>query len=164
MASYSFDVVSEFDQQELVNAVDQAQREIKTRYDLKDTNTTLELSDGKIVINASSDMSLDAARSVLGNKAAKRQISLKTFEYGKRENASGARVRQEITLISGIEKELAKKISKATKEEFRDRKIQVSIQGDSLRVTGKSKDDLQAVMQFLRNGDWPAPLQFNNYR
>lgn len=164
MASYSFDVVSDFDYQELVNTVDQTEREIKTRYDLKDTKTTLELSPEKIVINTDSEFTLEAVKIVLQTKAAKRQLSLKIFDYGKLEDASGSRVRQEITLKKGIAQEIAKKMSKEVRDAFRDKKVQVSIQGDALRVSGKSKDDLQAIMGFLKGGDWPVALQFNNYR
>lgn len=164
MASYSFDVVSDFDYQELVNTVDQTEREIKTRYDLKDTKTTLELSSEKLIINTDSEFTLEAVKTALHTKAAKRKLSLKIFDYGKLEDASGSRVRQEVTLKKGIAVEIAKKMSKEVRDAFRDQKIQVSIQGDALRVSGKSKDDLQAVMTFLREGDWPVALQFNNYR
>ncbi|NJN30115.1 MAG: YajQ family cyclic di-GMP-binding protein [Synechococcales cyanobacterium RM1_1_8] len=164
MAAFSFDVVSDFDYQELVNAVDQTRREIKTRYDLKDSKTELDLSPEKIVIETNGEMSLDAVKTLLQTKAAKRQLSLKIFEEGKVEDASGSRLRQEITLKKGIPQELGKQMSKALRDEFRDRKVQVSIQGDALRISSKSKDDLQLVMQSLRGGDWPVALQFDNYR
>lgn len=164
MASYSFDVVSDFDYQELVNAVDQAQREIKNRYDLKDTKTEVDLSPTQIIVNTDSEFTLDSVLTILQTKVSKRQLSLKILDYGKIESASGSRVRQEITLKKGIEIELAKKISKAVRDEFKGKKIQVAIQGDSLRVTAKSKDELQDVIQFLRGGDWPVALQFTNYR
>ncbi|NJM58243.1 MAG: YajQ family cyclic di-GMP-binding protein [Synechococcales cyanobacterium RU_4_20] len=163
-SSSSFDVVSEFDFQELVNAVDQAEREIKTRYDLKDTKTEIDLSPTQIVIATDSDFTLEAVHTILQTKAAKRGLSLKIFEYGKVESASGNRVRQEISLKKGIETELAKKISKSVRDAFKDKKVQVAIQGDALRVTGKSKDELQLVMQYLRQEEWPVALQFNNYR
>jgi uncharacterized protein YajQ (UPF0234 family) len=161
-ASYSFDVVSDFDQQELVNAVDQARRELDTRYDLKDTKTTLELTEKAITINSDSEFTLDAVVTILQTKAAKRNLSLKIFDFGKVEVAGGNRVRQEITLKRGLSAELAKQLSKQVRDTFK--KVQVSIQGDALRVVAKSKDELQAVIQFLRQQDVPAALQFTNYR
>ena len=160
--SFSFDVVSDFDRQELVNAIDQAEREIKARYDLKDSSTTLELGEDTITINTSSQFSLDAVHTVLQTKAAKRNLSLKIFDFGKVESASGSRVRQEVKLQKGITQENAKKITKLIKDEFK--KVQASIQGDAVRVSAKSKDELQAVMQRLKAEDFPMPLQFTNYR
>ena len=162
MAASSFDVVSDFEWQELVNAVDQATREIKTRYDLKDTKTTLDLEPTGITLQTDSEFTLTAIHSVLQTKAVKRHLSLKIFEYGKVESASGNRVRQVIQLKKGIETELAKKISKLIRSEFK--KVQVAIQGDAVRVTAKSKDDLQQVIQRLKQEDWPVDLQFVNYR
>ena len=161
-STLSFDIVSDFDRQELVNALDQAEREIKARYDLKDTNTTLELGEDKITINSNSEFTLDAVHTVLQTKAAKRNLSLKIFDFGKVESASGSRVRQEIKLQKGISQEIAKKITKLIKDEFK--KIQASIQGDSVRISAKSKDDLQTVIQRLKQEDYPVPLQFTNYR
>ena len=158
----SFDIVSDFDRQELVNAIDQADREIKARYDLKDSNTTLELGEGTITINTSSQFSLDAVHTVLQTKAAKRNLSLKIFDFGKVESASGSRVRQEVKLQKGISQENAKKITKLIKDKFK--KIQASIQGDAVRVSAKSKDELQEVIQKLKVEDFPMPLQFTNYR
>lgn len=162
MASYSFDVVSEFDRQELVNAIDQTVREIGTRYDLKDTKTTLELGEDSITVNTDSDFTLQAVHTILQTKAAKRNLSLKIFDYGKIEAAGGNRVRQEIKLRKGIASELAKQISKLIRDEFK--KVQPSIQGDAVRVSAKSKDDLQEVIQRLRQEDYPVALQFTNYR
>jgi len=161
-SSYSFDVVSDFDQQEMRNAVDQAEREIQSRYDLKDSNTKIDLGADKIEIETDSEMSLNSIRDVLRNKAAKRGLSQKIFESGKVEAAGGMRVRQEVTLKRGIEKELAKQIVKQVKENAK--KVQASIQGDAVRVSAKSKDDLQEVIQLLRQGDYPVDLQFENYR
>lgn len=158
----SFDIVSDFDRQELVNAIDQTTREIKSRYDLKDTNTTVELGDQEIVVNTDSEFTLDAVLTLLQTKAAKRNLSLKIFEYGKIESASGSRVRQVVTLKRGISQELAKEITKLIRTDFK--KVQASIQGDVVRVTSKSKDDLQEVIQRLRQEEWPAALQFTNYR
>ena len=161
-ASYSFDIVSDFDRQELVNAVDQTTREIQSRYDLKDTKTTLELGAEAITVNTDSEFTLDAIHTVLQTKAAKRNLSLKIFDYGKIEAASGTRVRQEIKLKKGIDQEIAKKITKLIRDEFK--KIQGSIQGDAVRVSAKDKDELQFVIQRLKQEDYPMALQFTNYR
>ena len=161
-SSYSFDVVSEFDRQELVNAVDQVQRELKSRYDLKSTDSTIELGDDSLTINTDSDMSLTAIQDILRAKASKRKLSQKIFEFNDAESASGNRLRQEVALKQGIDKELAKKISKQIRDSFK--KVQASIQGESLRVSAKDKDQLQAVIQMLKGEDYPVPLQFTNYR
>jgi cyclic-di-GMP-binding protein len=161
-STYSFDIVSDFDAQELVNAVDQTEREIKTRYDLKDTKTTIELNKDNMVISTNSEFTLDSIHSILQTKAAKRNLSLKIFDYGKIETASGNRVRQDITLKRGLSSELAKQISKLIRDEFK--KVQSSIQGDSVRVAAKSKDELQEIIQRLKQEDYPVALQFTNYR
>ncbi|MBW4468620.1 MAG: YajQ family cyclic di-GMP-binding protein [Pegethrix bostrychoides GSE-TBD4-15B] len=161
-SNYSFDVVSDFDRQELVNTIDQTVREIGTRYDLKDTKTTVELGADSITINTDSDFTLDAVHTILQTKAAKRNLSLKIFDYGKVESASGNRVRQEIKLQKGISSEIAKQISKLIRDEFK--KVQPSIQGDAVRVSAKDKDDLQTVIQRLKQEDYPVALQFTNYR
>lgn len=161
-STYSFDVVSDFDRQELVNAVDQTMREIGSRYDLKDTKTTLDLGEDAIAVNTDSEFTLDAIHTILQTKAAKRNLSLKIFDYGKVESASGNRVRQEIKLRKGINAEIAKQISKLIRDEFK--KVQASIQGDAVRISAKSKDDLQVVIQRLKQEDYPMALQFTNYR
>ncbi len=161
-STFSFDIVSDFDRQELVNALDQTNREVISRYDLKDTQTTIELTEDKITINTASDMTLDAVHDMLQSKAIKRNLSLKIFDYGTTEAASGNRVRQEITLKKGISQEIAKQISKLIRDEFK--KVQPSIQGDVVRVTAKDKDELQGVMQRLKQEDLPVALQFTNYR
>ncbi|AFZ48858.1 YajQ family cyclic di-GMP-binding protein [Dactylococcopsis salina] len=161
-SNYTFDIVSDFDHQEMVNAVDQTRREIETRYDLKDSQTTLELTEDTITVNTDSEFTLDTIHDILRNKAAKRNLSQKIFEYGTVESASGNRVRQVITLKRGIDKELAKEITKKIKNEFK--KVQPSIQGDSVRVSSKSKDDLQAVVQTIKQENYPVPLQITNYR
>jgi cyclic-di-GMP-binding protein len=161
-SNYSFDIVSDFDRQELVNTVDQTIREIKNRYDLKDTKTTVELGEDIITINSDSDFTLEAVHDILQTKAAKRNLSQKIFDYGKVESASGDRVRQEITLKKGIPQEIGKKITKLIRDEFK--KIQASIQGDAVRITSKSKDELQEVIQRLKQEDFPVDLQFTNYR
>jgi hypothetical protein len=161
-STFSFDIVSDFDRQELVNAVDQVVRDIKSRYDLKDTQTTVELGENSITINTDSDMTLEAVHGILREKAAKRNLSQKIFDFGKVESASGNRVRQEITLKKGISQDIAKQISKLIRDEFK--KVQASIQGDAVRVTAKAKDDLQAVIQRVKQEDLPVALQFTNYR
>lgn len=161
-STYSFDIVSDFDRQELVNTIDQTTREIGTRYDLKDTKTTVELGEDTITVNTDSEFTLQAVHTILQTKAAKRNLSLKIFDYGKIESASGSRVRQEIKLQKGISSELGKQISKLIRDEFK--KVQASIQGDAVRVSAKSKDELQTVIQRLKQEDYPVALQFTNYR
>ncbi|AFY73071.1 hypothetical protein Syn7502_00956 [Synechococcus sp. PCC 7502] len=160
--SFSFDVVSEFEYQEMVNAIDQSKREIISRYDLKNTGTEINLEPDSITIKTDSEFTLTSVHDVLQSKAIKRNLSLKIFDYGKIESASGDRIVQVIKLRKGIEQDLAKKISKLIRDNFP--KVQAAIQGDSLRVTSKSKDELQAVMQLLKAQDFPTALQFNNYR
>jgi uncharacterized protein YajQ (UPF0234 family) len=160
--SYSFDVVSDFDRQELVNTVDQVRREVGQRYDLKDSATELSLEEGAIVITTATDMTLDAVLDVLRQKATKRDLSLKIFDLQTPEPVGGNRVKQEIKLRKGLSQELAKSLSKTVRDELK--KVTVSIQGDSLRITGKNKDDLQAAIQLLRAQDVEVPLQFENYR
>lgn len=161
-SSFSFDVVSDFDRQELVNAVDQTIREIKSRYDLKDSNSEVELEAESITVTTNNDMSLNAIRDLLMTKAVKRSLDLKIFDPQEPETASGNRVRQVINLKKGIDATLAKQISKEIRDAFK--KVQPSIQGDAVRVTAKSKDELQAVIQLLKQADYPVALQFTNYR
>lgn len=158
----SFDVVSEFDRQELVNAIDQTNRDITSRYDLKDTKTTVELGEDTITINTDSEMTLQSVQTILREKAAKRKLSQKIFDFGKMESAGGNRVRQEVKLRKGLTSEVAKQISKLIRDEFK--KVQASIQGDAVRVSAKSIDDLQAVITRLKQEDYPMDLQFINYR
>ena len=160
--SYSFDVVSDFDSQELLNAVDQVRREVGQRYDLKDSNTELELEEQAIVITTASDMTLEAVLDVLRQKATKRELSLKIFDPQPAEPVGGNRVKQLIKLRKGLSQDLAKSLSKTVRDELK--KVTVSIQGDSLRITGKNKDDLQAAIQLLKAQDVEVPLQFQNYR
>ncbi|MFM7887004.1 MAG: YajQ family cyclic di-GMP-binding protein [Pseudanabaena sp.] len=161
-SSYSFDIVSDFDHQELVNAIDQTRREIVSRYDLKSTNTEVELEKEFITIKTNSEMTLTSVVDVLQSKAIKRNLSLKIFEYGEIESASGNRVTQKIKLKRGIEQDQAKKLSKTIRDNFP--KVQASIQGDALRVTSKSKDELQEVIQLVKGEELPLVLQFTNYR
>lgn len=161
-ANSSFDIVSKFDQQELKNAVDQADREIRTRYDLKDTKTELLLTDKDITITTASEYSLSAVRDVLESKILGRKLSLKILDYQEEEEASGGRVRQEIKLREGITDDVAKKITKSIRDEFK--KVTPQIQGDTVRVQAKSRDDLQAVIAMLKTSDYPVALQFVNFR
>jgi cyclic-di-GMP-binding protein len=163
-AESTFDVVSDFDRQELVNAVDQTQREVRTRYDLKDSKTEIELGDKELTITTASEMTLSAVRDILETKALRRGLSLKIFDYAEPEEVSGARIKQLATLRRGISDELAKKIQKLIKEIHP--KVQARIQGDSLRIGSKSKDELQSVIQLLRErqDEFPVALQFTNYR
>ncbi|MFO8236730.1 MAG: YajQ family cyclic di-GMP-binding protein [Prochlorococcaceae cyanobacterium] len=162
--SFSFDVVSDFDRQELVNAVDQLRRELVQRYDLKDSATTVELEEDSLTITTASDMTLQAVADVLRQKATKRNLSLKIFDFQDPETVGGNRVKQVVKLRKGLSQELAKTLSKAVRDSIK--KVTVAIQGDSLRVTSKSKDDLQQVIQLLkaREEELEVPLQFQNYR
>ncbi|MDM7953741.1 MAG: YajQ family cyclic di-GMP-binding protein [Cyanobium sp. CZS 25K] len=160
--SFSFDVVSDFDRQELVNAVDQVRREVGQRYDLKDSATEIALEESALTITTASDMTLDAVVDVLRQKATKRNLSLKIFDLQTPEPVGGNRVKQVVKLRKGLSQELAKKLSKLVRDQVK--KVTVAIQGESLRVTGKNKDDLQQVITLLRGEDLEVPLQFENYR
>lgn len=162
MANSSFDIVSKFDRQELKNAVDQAEREIRQRYDLKDTKTEFTLDDNSITINTESEYSLNASRDVLESKMISRKLSLKILDYQPEEDASGARKRQVVKLKEGIADDIAKKISKEIRDNFK--KVTAQIQGDAIRVQAKSRDDLQAVIAHVKSKDYPVALQFTNYR
>lgn len=161
-ASSSFDIVSKFDRQELKNAIDQAEREIRTRYDLKDTKTDITWDDNEITITTASEYSLQAVKDTLESKVINRKLSLKILDYKEPEEASGARMRQVIKLKEGISDDIAKKITKQIRDEFK--KVTPQIQGDAIRVQAKSRDDLQAVIQMLNSADYPVALQFVNYR
>ena len=158
----SFDIVSDFDQQELVNALDQARREIATRYDFKGSKVAYELGRDAIVLTADDEYRAGAAKDLLESKAVRRNLSLKIFEWGKVEPAGGGTVRQEIKLKRGLSSEQAKELSKRIRDQFP--KTKPTIQGDAVRVSAKSKDELQAVISDLRALDYPVALQFQNYR
>jgi cyclic-di-GMP-binding protein len=160
----SFDVVSDFDQQELVNALDQARREIGTRYDFKGARAELELTKAEIMLRADTEGRARAMRDLLESKAIRRGLSLKIFDWGEIQEAGGNTVRQRIGLRRGLAEDLAKKISKLIRDEFPKAKSQ--IQGDAIRVSSKSKDELQRVIARLREESegYPVPLQFQNYR
>jgi cyclic-di-GMP-binding protein len=161
-STFSFDVVSDFDRQELVNAVDQARREVTTRFDLKDTKTQIDLEEEQIVINTENEFVLGQVKDLLTTKAVRRNLSLKIFDFQKAEPAAGSRVRQVIKLKKGISQELAKQISKLIRDNFKN--TQSQIQGDAVRVTSKSKDELQDIIAKLKSQDYPVALQFTNYR
>lgn len=158
----SFDVVSDFDQQELLNAVDQVQREVRTRYDFKGSKSALELGKVEITLVADDEYRAAALKDLLETKALRRGLSLKIFDWGRIEPAAGGTVRQRIGLRRGLSAEQAKELSRQIRERFP--KTKPLIQGDALRVTAKSKDELQAVIGYLRGLDHPMPLQFQNYR
>jgi len=160
--SFSFDVVSDFDRQELVNAIDQLRRDVSTRYDLKDSATEIELDETSITITTASDMTLQAVEDILRQKATKRNLSLKIFDFQPAQPVGGNRVQQQVKLRRGLSQELAKKLSKTVRDSLK--KVTVAIQGESLRITGKSKDDLQQAIQLLKAQDVEVPLQFENYR
>ncbi len=158
----SFDIVSQFDEQELVNTLDQTRREVQTRYDLKDTKTDIVQNKDNITIVTDSTLSLKNVRDILESKAVRRNLSLKIFKPGKEEDAAGSRVRQVIQLQQGITQEQAKELSKFIRENYP--KVRPQIQGDAVRVNAKSRDELQAVITLLKQKDYPLPLQFINYR
>ena len=157
----SFDVVSEFDKQELVNAVDQVKRDLTSRFDLKNSNSSIDLeADKAITITTNDDMKLRNIYDILQSKLVKRGISIKILDAQPVENALGGNVRQVFNLRKGLTQELAKNIKDSKL------KVQASIQGEQVRVSGKNKDDLQEVIQLLRKNEekYDAPLQFTNYR
>lgn len=160
--SYSFDVVSDFDRQELVNAIDQVRRDVGQRYDLKDSGTEIDLEEASLTITTASDMTLQAVADVLRQKATKRNLSLKIFDFQAPLPVGGNRVQQVVKLRRGLSQDLAKKLSKKVRDS--GRKVTAAIQGESLRISGKNKDDLQQVIQMIKAEDLEVPLQFENYR
>ena len=162
--NYSFDIVSDFDRQELVNTLDQARREISQRYDLKDTDTLLELDTENIIIITNSELTLNSVLDIIRQKATKRKLSLMIFDFESIEPVSGNRIKQNIKLKKGLAQEDSKKISKELRNQIK--KINVSIQGESLRVSSKSKNDLQQAIKMLEKLEksLEIPLQTNNYR
>ncbi|MGZ6340120.1 MAG: YajQ family cyclic di-GMP-binding protein [Candidatus Limnocylindrales bacterium] len=158
----TFDVVSDFDDQELRNALDQVRREVIQRYDFK--GVTVELTQGKTELTLLTDdeFRAKAVRDLIESKAVRRSLSLKIFDWGTVEPAGGNKVRQRIGLRRGLDEDLARKLSRLIREEFP--KVKSQVQGDALRVSAKSKDELQKVIVRLRQLDEPVPLQFENYR
>lgn len=158
----SFDVVSQFDRQEMVNAIDQTRREVETRYDLKSTGSEIELGKDTIELHSASEFTLTAVRELLLTKVARRGLSPKVLEFGKVEPAAKGTVRQTVKLRQGIEQDLARQIVKLVRDS--QPKLKAQIQGDAVRVSGASKDQLQAAMKVLKEQDYAVPLQFTNYR
>ena len=158
----SFDVVSEVDEAEIVNAVQNATREMATRYDFKGSNSRVEVNDGGILVNADDDLKLKQVHEMLRGHLHKRGIEPGQLDYGKVEKAQGMNVRQQISVKSGIDRDMAKQIVKAVKGA--KTKVQVAIQGDELRVTGKKRDDLQATMALIKELGLEQPVQFKNFR
>ncbi len=159
----TFDIVSEVDMQEVRNAVDQANREAGTRFDFKGTDSAIELSDTELVLRSSTEDRLHALHQVLQEKLVKRQVSLKAFDEGKVEEASRGAARQRIAIRAGISADHAKQLNKHIKD-LGLKGVASQTQGDQLRVTGKKRDDLQNVIQALKEHDFGIPLQFTNFR
>tara|TARA_B100000886_G_scaffold161177_1_gene109872 strand:+ start:510 stop:1007 length:498 start_codon:yes stop_codon:yes gene_type:complete len=162
--SFSFDIVSDFERQELVNALDQVKREVSQRYDLKASNTSVDLNKENIFITTNSELTLNAVNDIIRQKAIKRNLSLKIFDYGEIEIVSGNKVKQTILLKHGIKQEIAKKVSKNIRDQIK--KINVSINGETLRVSSKSKNDLQIAIKLISDLEESLniPLKANNFR
>lgn len=160
----SFDIVSKIELPEVNNAVQQALKEVTTRYDLKDSKSSIELNekDLKLIIASADDFKLKAVVDILEGKLVKRQVPLKNLDYGEVAPAAGATVRQEVKLQQGIPTEKCKEIVKVIKDS--KKKVQASIQGDLVRVSGKDRDTLQEVISLIRGEDFGLELQFTNYR
>lgn len=159
----TFDIVSQVDMQEVRNAVDQAQRELATRFDFKGTDSSVELSDMELKLHSSTEDRLAAAVQVVEEKLVKRKVSLKSLDRGKPEEAAKGTMRQSITLKAGISSDNAKAINRWIKDKG-PKGVSSSTQGDQIRVTGKKRDDLQTVIAGLRAEDFGIPLQFENFR
>lgn len=162
MAENSFDIVSNVDLQEVRNAVQQAAREVANRYDLKKADARIDLAGEEIAIEAADEFNVGQAAEVLKSKLVRRGVDLKSCRFGKVEPAAGGRARQRVTFQQGIPQETAKKIVAEVKRQ--KLKVQVAIQGDQLRVTGKKRDDLQEVIAHLKSLDLDVPLTYTNYR
>ncbi len=159
----SFDVVSDFDRQELMNALDQARREIGTRYDFKGARAELEMAKEEIVLRADTESRARAMRDLLESKAIRRGLSLKIFDWGEVEDAGGNTVRQHIKLRRGLPDDVAKKISKLIRDDG-PKGVKSQIQGDELRVSSKKRDDLQEIIALVKAQDYEFAVQFTNYR
>jgi hypothetical protein len=158
----SFDVVSEVDKQELKNAVDQTNKEVGTRFDFKGSDARVEQAEYVLTVFADDDFKLDQVKDVLNNKLVKRGIDIRTLDVGEIEKVSGGKVKQQVTVKVGVETELGKKIIRLLKDS--KMKVQASIQGDTVRVTGAKRDVLQEAIALLRKDITEQPLQFNNFR
>jgi cyclic-di-GMP-binding protein len=163
-AESTFDIVSEFDRQEMINVVDQTLREVRSRYDLKDSKTEIDLAEKELTITTESEMHLEAVRDILQTKTLRRNLSLKIFKYNPMQEISGPRVRQVITLQQGLPEDVAKKLQKIIRDAYP--KAQPRIQGEALRIGSKSRDELQGVIKLVkeRQDEFTVPLQFTNYR
>jgi cyclic-di-GMP-binding protein len=159
----SFDIVSEVDLQEVRNAVDQANREASTRFDFKNTESSIELGENELVLHSSTEDRLRALHQVLDEKLVKRQVSLKALDPGKVEEAAKGAARQRVAIKAGISQDHAKRLNKFIKD-LGLKGIGSQTQGEQVRVTGKKRDDLQAVIAACKDGDFGIPLQFNNFR
>ena len=159
---FSFDVVSETDLQEVANAIQQAQKELAQRFDFKGSKSEIELAKDELTLLSDDETKLKSLKDIVEGKLVKRKVSLKALEYGKIEDAHLGTVRQKAKIVKGIESEKAKAIVKAIKDA--KLKVQASIQGDQVRVVGRSKDDLQKAIAIIREHDFGIPLQFTNYR
>jgi uncharacterized protein YajQ (UPF0234 family) len=158
----SFDVVSDFDDMEMRNALDQVRREVQQRYDFKGAIVELTQAKTELVLLTDDEFRAEAVKELIESKAVRRGLSLKIFDWGKLEPAGGNKIRQHIGLRRGLDEDLGRKLSKLVRDEFP--KVKVQVQGDALRVFAKNKDDLQRVITRLRELDEPVPLQFTNYR
>jgi uncharacterized protein YajQ (UPF0234 family) len=159
---FSFDVVSKTDMQEVSNAIQQAQKELAQRFDFKGSKSSIELTDDEIVLSSDDEGKLRSVKDIVESRLVKRKVSLKALDYGTVEPATGGTVRQRAKIVQGIETEKAKEIVRTIKDA--KVKVQASIQSDQVRVTGRSKDDLQKAMALVREKDFGIPLQFTNYR
>ena len=158
----SFDVVSDFDEQELRNALDQVRREVQQRFDFKGAKVDLEQEKTELILLTDDEFRAKVVKDLIESKAVRRNLSLKIFDWGKVEPAGGNTVKQVITLRRGLPDDVARKLTKLIRDEFP--KVKSQIQGDAIRVSGKNKDDLQRVIARLRELDLEVPLQFQNYR
>lgn len=161
-SQFSFDIVSRVNQQEVRNAVDQAQKELMNRWDLKGTHSEIEFEKDQITLTGGDEMKLGMVRDILFSKLIKRGIDARQIDYGKEEPATGMSLRQKVNFKQGIEQETSKQISKSIRDS--GIKVNAQIQGDELRVSGKSKDDLQKAMALVKGMDLPVPVEFTNYR
>lgn len=159
---FSFDIVSKTEMQEVSNAVQQAQKELAQRFDFKGSKSSIELSGEELVLISDDEGKLRSVKDILESKLVKRGVSLKALDYATLEQAAGGTVRQRAKIVQGIESEKAKAIVKAIKDA--KLKVQAAIQSDQVRVTGRSKDDLQKAMSVVKGNDYGIPLQFTNYR
>ncbi|MCW5937409.1 MAG: YajQ family cyclic di-GMP-binding protein [Fimbriimonadaceae bacterium] len=159
---FSFDIVSKVDLNEVKNAVNQAQKELENRYDFRGSAAKIDYDEEKIGLVADDEFKLDQLKEIVFSKLLKRGVDARSIEYGKIEPAAGVTVKQDVTFKQGIPQDQAKALSKQIKD--KGLKVNAQIQGDQLRVTGKSKDDLQKAIQFVKGLDLPFPVDFINYR